>query len=985
MGTTANLFTQLGNRWTPDADQNNAPPEALLRADNIVPDKLGAMALRRGSTKTYDSLAGGALHSIHVVELADGTLYRAKGVGDTLYINGNSQGAFTGTGDIAMADDAYQMFFARGTTKKKFDGTHWNNWGIAAPSAAPTLSAISSLTTSVAGFDNVESPAVTIVEGTGTVGGAADAGGVANSATLVNPDGSTARAVVQRLFSTDQDFFTIGGVDGSETDLIDLYLKFDDPRNVETIKLQFGADNSSTAPFTTDFFEFEFDLRSKTTIPLKDLQSESYSAIENAVLSSLGAVRAQDVTGIQTADKVKAILASIGQKPSPTVQVPSNAGVWGHLTVTRGQFKRTGSTATRGWDTIRGFKVIYTVKKGTTSAITLADAIVVGGGDRTLTGTYRCIIRAVRNFNDIYYELGPPSPQSDPINLNHQTLQVTINSTTLSTIDPQADQIWVYLFGGWLNTYYRFAVIPASIRGGMTIDEFGTPDGSDMDDADERSRITSWGFTLQSGAGSSDMVLTVDTSEMQALTLDEKMEPFQMGPPDNIVAVAGPWQGRMFTLTEDGYVYPSTKRSPGAFNSAQVIDLTRYGNPMWMVKTGQGIYVGMEKDVIFLQGSGDDSPDLSQIDLFPTPLNVGNPPVDACRWVDGNAVVYRSADGPIILTGSSVQPIPFAGTSLLWRGTDRHGVPGLNVTTGRFRCAVDDSMLYILAAEGAGITTTNVIYRYATQSQAWSRLVYNQAGTFHSIFKEPDGTLVAGDSAGTYWTLDTGTQDNAVNVDVNILTPMRDGGNFLANKDAFDLQVHANTLGETGTVSLYKNGDPSATSSYQFSTTQATVYRINAADFGTFLKAQIGITGSFYSFDLVGLNLTYRPRPQHAMYLDLGSLLPDDVGDLVWLYEIEFDAIAYADVGVTVLMNDVEKDSATITVPTKLVGKRFPFIVPCRRGLKGYRPRITFATTAANAQGSVGFECYGVRVRMAVSGNQEGAAYRKVYPVDTAP
>jgi len=983
--SVSNLFTKMGLQWMPDADAVNAPPGALLRADNLVPDKIGALDLRRGSSILYSGLDGGAddsVHSLHTVELADGTTYRAKGIGDKVFLNGTSQGSFDGTGDIAIGDDAYQMFFARGTTKKKWDGTNWHNWGVTAPIAAPTLAAVNSVTTTIAAFNNSESPATTVQEGSGAIGGATDAGGNANEATKLVPDGSTYRGVIQRLWTSDKDFFTISGVEGTETDLFDLYVKFDNPRDVETVKIVFGLDNSSTVPFTTDRFEFEFDLRSKTEIPIKDFESEGYSAYSQSVLASLAEVRPQDVTGIRTPEQVKQILQGVGKVPSPTSAPPSDAGVWGHLTVTRGQFKRVGSTATRGWDTVRGFKIIYSPSRGKVPAITLADAIFVGGGARTLTGTYRCVIRAVRNFSQ-YYELSPPSAQSDPINLNHQTLQITIGGTTLSALDPQVDQLWVYLFGGWLDTYYRFAVVPATIRGGMTIDELTTPAGSDLNSSDERSRIPSWGFTLNAGSGSSDLVLTLLRSEMDALTENERLEPYQALPPDDIVAVAGPWKGRMFVLTSEGYVYPSTRRSPSSYTSTNVIDLTRYGNPLWMVRTGQGIYVGMEKDVIFLAGSGDDSDDLALIDLYPQPLNIGNPPVDSCRWVDGNAITFRSADGLMLLEGSSLRPIPMANTSLLWRGVARHGVSGLNTATGRFRCAIDDLMLYVLAPEGSTTVSGNVIYRYSTAAQQWSRLTYGQVVAFKSIFKEPTGSLVAGDDVGRLWQLDTGSQDDTADITATYLTPIVDGDNPLARKDAFDLQIHANTGGDTATINLRKDGSATVTSTYTFLLATSDVFRFNASDFGTFLKAQLEITGTFSRLTVQQLNLTYRVRPQHSLYLDTGYINPSDPGDMTWIYEVEFDANAAGDVMMKLYVNDVLKVGPTTVTVTPNVRK--PYFIPVPRGTKGYRPRVVFYSSGADASGASGFECYNVRVKMSSSGNQDGATYNKIYPVPTAP
>lgn len=979
--SVSNLFKRSGLKWLPDADIINAPEDALLRADNLVPDKIGALTLRRGSSQTYTGLDGDTIHSLASLELYDGNTYHAMGVGDNVYVNDTKLGSMNGSGDIAIGDDSYQIFFARGNSKKKFDGENWYNWGIGKPLSAPSVDAVSNVSSTIADFNNSESPACTIQEGSGPVGGESDADGSANEGTKLTPDGSTFRGVVQRLWTSDQDFYTISSLEGSETDLFDVYLKIENPADVETIQVVFGLDDSSTEPFTNNRLEFEFDLRNKKDIPLKDLESEGYSSYETAILSQLESVRPADVTGLRTPDQVKEVLAKIGKTPSPTSAPPKDKDVWGHLTVTRGQFKRVGNDEDRGWDTVRGFKIIYKTRSGKVPYIILADAIMVGGGERCLTGTYQVLIRGVRNFDDHYYELGLPSDPSAKVNLNHQTLQVTIDSTTISTLDPQCDQIWIYIFGGWLDAWYRIAIVPAQIPGGMTIDELTTPAGSDLDSKDERARIPSWGFTLGIDDISGDLAVNMRKSELDVLTENERLEPYLQDVPDDIIDIAGPWRGRMFVLTSEGYVYPSSNRSPSVFNSVQVIDLTRFGDPLWIAKTASGIHVGCERDVIFLAGSGDDSTDLGTIDLFPQQLNIGNPPIDSCHWVDGNAIVYRSSDGMMMLTGSSITPIPMAGTSLLWRGVTRHGVSGINTSTGRFRCTVDDNMLYILVPEGTD-TSGNVIYRYAPDKQQWSRLVFDQVTSFRSIGKSPTGALLAGDEDGTLWTLDAGDNDNLSDIAISVRTPLVDGGNPLARKEAFDLQIHCNTGSDSGTVNLYKDGSASLTSTYTFSTLVPNVYRINASDFACFLRAQLEITGSFNTFTLNYFDLTFRVRPQHSMYLDTGYILPEDPGDMVWLQEAELDMNSANDVTVELYIDDALFYTSDVTVTANI---RKTYLVPFPRNSKGYRPRIVVKTKASNAEGSVGFELYKLRARTRSTGNQSGWQYNTVYPVGQAP
>jgi hypothetical protein len=502
-----------------------------------------------------------------------------------------------------------------------------------------------------------------------------------------------------------------------------------------------------------------------------------------------------------------------------------------------------------------------------------------------------------------------------------------------------------------------------------------------MDDADERSRITSHGMTMQSGAASSDIEITLSKSELDILTENERLEPYTSGPVDNIFAVAGPWNNRMFTLTTEGYVYPSSNKSPSSFNTLQVLDLTKYGDPLWMVKNSSGILVGMEKDVIFLAGSGDESDDMTTIDLYPQPLNVGNPPVDSMVSVDGNSVFYRSADGLMILSGTSLRALPVEGVSLLWRGQTRHGAPGFNLTTGRFRSAIDNLMLYILAPDGT-TASGKTIMRYSFPLSQWSRLRYTQAGNLRSITKEPDGSLVAGDDTGNIWLLDSGTQDNSQDIAAYFLTPISDGGNPLVYKDAFDLQVHANTAGKTATVSLYKDGAAEATWTDTLSTTVPTAFRLQASGFGRFLKAQFELTGNFTSLSIQQYNLSYRERPQHSVYLDSGYILPSKPNDVVWLQEAEFDANCANDFTMELYHDDVLKYSVNVTATANV---RTTYVIPLPRGSEAKRPRLVFKTQAADAAGHVGFDCYGIQVRVSNSGNDNGSPYLPIYPTGSAP
>jgi hypothetical protein len=968
-----NLFRSGQNlRWWPDADSVGAPDDVLLRATNLVPDPDGLLALRMGSSTVYQNLIGASarVHTLLTRMLVDGVSYRFAGVDDKVFRNGEDFGiTFGGTSgaDIVMGDDAYQAFFARGSTKKKFDGSHLHNWAIPAPEFAPTLAAVTAITDGVATFNTAESPAFTVNEGTGSFVLGQD-GTTANGALKLIPAAGSGRASATKTYAAAQDFFDIKGTSGGDTDLFDIYVWLEEPRKVDKITIMFGLENSAD-PYKNDYYYFDFNIKDADTVNIKDAASNASSAygISNArVLSPLAP---EDVTNVKSPENVGDILRRLGRFAGPRSRERTDAQqaspAWTHLSVTRGQFNRIGGTAGRDWSTVWGFKVVYTALPGSTESIYFDDAVWTGGGNRSLTGRFRVGLRAVRNFgNGIYYEKSPISPISDDIVLSQQSLQVTVGGATLTGLDPQVNELWVYLYGGFLDTYYRVAVTAVKVQLGMTIDELTNPAGSDFNAAAERTRLSTHGFSIAAGAvPSSDLVFTIRKSELEALIENEVLVPGIQGPPDDLVAIAGPWNRRMFGLDSEGYLHVSQQNDPSAFSLYHSVfcgDLRQYGDPLWAVCTNSGVYIGMTKDVIRMEGSGDESSDRVTIDLYPQPLGLGNPPVDAMVQTDGNAIIYRSSDGLMLLVGSSVTPLPVAGTNLLWRGQARHGISALNTATGRFRIASDNHIVFALMPEGTD-TDPTAIWRYDLNGdpKQWARTPY--PFTPLSIFKDPTGPLLVGTTDGRVVEIEVGTQDDDEDIEVDLLAPITDGRMPHNRKDPADLQIHCDTDSDVGSFKVYADGGASAGLTVAFSTAGPNVFRANAQALGRFLKAQIGITGRFSKFLLHAFNLTFRPLPQQVMVLDSGYILPDGGKDLAWITDLVLDTDAAV---ATDLYVDLYKDDTLFTTLTVVIGaRRSTYPIPVPRGFKARRPRVVFRASAADGAGNVGFEPYGVAVR----------------------
>jgi hypothetical protein len=442
-------------------------------------------------------------------------------------------------------------------------------------------------------------------------------------------------------------------------------------------------------------------------------------------------------------------------------------------------------------------------------------------------------------------------------------------------------------------------------------------------------------------------------------------EPGAVGPPDNIISIAGPQNKRIFALTSEGWIFPSTLKSPACYSLYHTIDCRMYGEPYWIVKTAAGTYAGLSKDIIRISGSGAESENHLIADLFAQPMSVANPPVDRMVCVDGNAIIYRSADGLMIFNGTSSTPVPFSGTSLLWRDEIRHGVSPLNRDTGRFRMATDNHNLFMLAPEGDDTDPTS-IWKYQSEPQEqWCRQLYPV--TYLSIYREPSGILLAGTTEGEIHEIEVGSDDDGEPISVSITTPISDGNNPLARKDSADFQFHGTTGGRDATIGFYKDGDGIEYLNKIISIPFQGIYRNALRDLYEFIKIQLKITGVFNSFSMNALNLQVVTRPQHVMVLDLGAVVPDNGSDVAWATQVEIDCHSASDLQLEVYKNDVLH--ATLDVPvTANVRDVYTVVMP--RGTKARRLSFILKTTAADGSGQIGFECYSFKVRHGITGNQ---------------
>lgn len=974
--------------WTPSADQYNAPQNVLLRADNVVLDDEGIVSLRSGSAKINGSaLADLNIHSLHTATLA-GTKYRLTGAGNKIYSNSTDIGVtWDGSGDISITDAFGKFFIGRGTVKKKWSGTTATNWGMAPPDLPPNVRAKDPVSKLFATCDSTESPAFVANEGsiTGTFPDGAD--GTANGSIELTPS-ATGRATITKTYTADSDYFGIDG-NGDDRDVFDMLAWVTEPEKLERVTIMAGLGPGADA-FQDDYYYFDFNfdptITSSTGTPspvnvdlqdpivLNQVNHEQQNNTEEITPSDVGTnpVGIVEFEGNLGGENGGGVTGSSSFVSTPRRDAAYNPG-WTHYSCLRGQFSRIGTTAGRNWQTVRAVKIVFKAVAGATGKVRF-DTVRMQGGALTgaLTGEFRFRYRAVKHYTT-FVEMSTLSPATAKVSFVGQKAQITIPLATVLSLDSQADQIWVYFFGGTLDRWYRCAT--AQIGGSSTafrIDEFAkTPDGTIS--ATDRARFTGVGFSVPAGSSgiNTDLIIDSTVNEIEATIINESFDDRESKTPDNIVGIAADYYERFFVLSQesgaDGYVYISERRRPGIFKYSNVL---RIGNGSeilyWIKKTTGGLFIGSSRDIYSLQGTADELQD-GTLDMTLQALNVGSPPVSSGVAVEGNSIVYFAADGWRTFDGISSNPVPRDAVELLHRGLTRYGVSPLNLTGGRFRAALSRGVMTTLAPEGASTTSTNTLWRADFNKGRWYRATYPNA--FTVVYREPDGQVIAGDSSGFVWTLDTGTADGSTNISPVVWSKVDDDGNGLSKKDPFDVSINMDTGNTAATVAVHLDGSGSVATNGTLSVTcngQA-YYKKDISNIASFRQAQLRISGTLPAFKLYDYNLAYRPRPQQRMYVDSGYVRIDRQ-DVTWAREARVMLTSPANVTVTPYFDDVAGTAYTLTVTANKVKV---YQIPMGREEKGGAPRITFASaSSAGTTEPLGMEVYWIEFFYTPAGNE---------------
>lgn len=823
MGFTARRDFSLG--WCPDCDALNAPPNALLRADNLVLDERGVQSLRRGTAKINSvALADLQVHSLYTT-VVNGTRYRMTGAGDSVYANGTSiVSGMTGTGDIPFSFQLGQILFARGTTKKKYDGTTVRNWGIAMTGPAPTTTPVPPDGKTFATGKSSESPAFTVIEdsGAGLSYGlnhyaASDPLFDAAGALKLYPNATSGRATYRKVFTVPQDFTTYdAGETGGDDDVISFYLRVIDPTAFTNFVVQFDVNGGD---FVTDWYASP-DLDPRLP-PSDTVGSQGFA----------DPIPTPPPDGARTRPPGAPVEGTAVPRVTPAVGSTGASGGWMKISYRRGDFHRVGTTSGKDWRTVKAVQVVAQGKvtlPGPLDFLGSIDTIRIdGGGNRPLFGSAQWWYCYVRNDGK-YLAKSAPSPASAVQVFSPSAADVTVPAD--GSRDPQVNEIWIFRQDQTMERPFR-SVVKTGV------------------------------------SGTGPFVIQDTTSRNDMLEIDIPIEFDALIPPDNIIGLAGPYYDRTLALTSDGLLWVSRRLDPDAFAAGQAIKVGGADDtPYWIFRALNDVLIGTSRDIYRLEGTGAELPDGS-IDYTLRGLSMDHRPLNAGLAHEGNQLAFFSDDGWRATDGTG-STLLTGLTSLLYRGRVRHGVGPVDLR-GRIRGALHKGQLVAITPEGTPDTPANsscVLYRYVFRDQHWYRHTYGSAN-WVSLHREPDGTLIAGDDAGFVWVIDTGTLDDGHLIPVTCWTRADDLDNPYQRKVLGDLMWRAESGGATQTVAVHVNGSSTPSTFLTIAQTNPTVTPFDLGNITSPHKVpaarqlQLRLTGNFSLFHIYDFGVQFREHP----------------------------------------------------------------------------------------------------------------------------
>jgi len=527
------------------------------------------------------------------------------------------------------------------------------------------------------------------------------------------------------------------------------------------------------------------------------------------------------------------------------------------LVMPRQNFTRVGSS-NAGWSSVYGCRItIIGNANFNIPAIYLSVAMTAAGlPGSNITGSinngvssnfqigqnssgYQFAQMNVNSNGGAYIGLSQLSVASGTLYPNNNTIQVLPDITGL---EAQVDQIWIFAIGNNLEQWYRILVFEKG--------SFSTP---------------------QYWATTDTTVQTIDiTANLNLVTVNST------GITDNIYDIIGPIEGRWFYFTSQ-FMYPSD------INDPDLVDVTlgvrTCGQAelyLWARRiSNNSVLVGTSRDVYLLTGTFITLPD-GTVDIYYQSLGCKYPPITFDATFSSGQVFYLAADGWRSIDGNgNCVNITVLTTDRLYRGITAYGYSvDVQITPGsiRFPVCLARNKLW------CSITGQSRIEVLDSTRNYWRNFSIGK-GDCLAICSTQDGGILgffAGDKRLRLLDQQSSLQiDGTTNQLVNILSPVFDGGTPKQRKDAYTLNVRANTGGQLLVVGIIDDtGTLTTIGSVNTSALVETLLDVSA--YVPLLKTfQFQLYGSFSNLTIDDITFYFDTRPPQLTHT---HLLPENFG-----------------------------------------------------------------------------------------------------------
>lgn len=800
------LRDQFPLLWSPNQDEINGDPRGLLRADNLTLEEDGVLSLIRGTKKLSLGPFSG------VTQLYSKTMNLADISGDGAYstnakvryaVDGGNVirnwsptnkeeasfdlGITSGQVPGTLAGFGFgfgHVWITHGNDKKKDDGIKQTDIGIPAPAGFPTATANAGPILYLSQGSSAADDDYTkweALENKDTFVAGADYCEIDADETLLFA--SAIRGLSQGL---NIDGMALGGVadTGTENDIFSMTVRIAETQKFVKVSITFYLLDPTSAGIVsdaTDYYYFEW---------------------------------------------------------SPFNYV-FNQGVnqWSTVECLRSEFQRVGTTETLNWKDIRGIKVVFINSTHSEQSFVFNQMKFKGGTKGPLTGQYTYVQVDVNN-NGSFVEKSRGSASSNIVEPNKSS--VTVNPIT---VQPEANEVWIYRIGVGLSQYYRVKVL--------------------------------------TGAAGFDPPAFEDTmTDEEALLLNIPLDMFQTLLPDGIISMECNWKGRNWYLTESA-LYPSYRDMPSAYDSRYVLEnadknveinlfITRINSDELIIATTGDFYSVTGTGGILTQDN------IDFFDITIRPLGIKSPAVTHCYYVYEGNLFYTAADGIRMLAGSNCQLLS-AAIDLMFKGYTRFGIAPLkHVHHLSERCylGVRKNRLYFSMAQ---TDNKRCLYVYNFEDKNWRYEEHGDADSIMALWIEDDDTLIYSTASfGDRFLrqLDIGTKFDEVNdINFNFRTTFDCNAQPRNRKDSFTLKLLIETGGKDVTLNL--RGFEGLTSGISNETKIFTkIFKASGeiqwpifTEISPVKYYQLEIYGASDKFKFWNWSIDYEPRPEQVSYL----------------------------------------------------------------------------------------------------------------------